>query len=58
MNRNRNPKNVKTQNLTIRITDEDMQKLDAVADYNDITRANAMRALIRKSRANTRLLKD
>ena len=58
MNRNRNPKNVKTHNLTIRITAEDMQKLDAVADYNDITRANAMRGLIRKSRANTKLLKD
>ena len=58
MNQNRNPKNVKSLNVTIRMTKADIEKLDMIADYNDISRANAMRALIRKSRANTKLLKD
>ena len=58
MNQNRNPKNVKSLNVTIRMTEADIEKLDIIADYNDISRANAMRALVRKSRANTRLLKD
>tara|TARA_R110000796_G_scaffold22802_1_gene65751 strand:+ start:285 stop:461 length:177 start_codon:yes stop_codon:yes gene_type:complete len=58
MNQNRNPKNVKSLNVTIRMTEADIEKLDIIADYNDISRANAMRALVRKSRVNSKLLKD
>lgn len=58
MNRKNDKDLVKSKNLTIRLTQSELHKLDAVADYNNITRANAMRGLIRKSRANTRLLKD
>jgi len=58
MNQNKNPKSVKTQNVTVRMTEADIEKLDIIADHNCISRANAMRALIRKSRANTKLLKD
>ena len=49
MNKKANPEEVKAVQITIKLTQEDKDKLDAVAKRNSITRSNVLRELIKRS---------
>lgn len=58
MNRKANPEDVKAVQITIKLTQADKDKLDAIAECSKITQGNVIRALIKKSRPCARLSKD
>ena len=58
MNKKANPEDVKAVQITIKLTQLEKDKLDAIAKCNKITQGNVLRELVKRSRTCARLTKD